>query len=168
MKKKETGRTLIETLSILCLVGIFSVSCLKLYEKVMNTIRANYVMQQVFIKANELMENKVAIEHNHKLVVLGTPKNNHLSYGYSFCALDEECRPKRKNNEIIIRVNGYFPVSLCNVLKKKIKTQEYAGLKNIKADQVDLAPTYHNECPTDDDILSMTFIMDSEFKEQTF
>ena len=168
MKKNESGKSLVEMLSILCLIGILSVSGLKLDVKAVNTIRANYLMQQVFIRANEVMENKVAIEHNHRMIVLSGEKNDQLSYGYSFCAPDEDCRPRRENKDVIVKVKGYFPVGLCNVLKRKINTQEYAGLKNIRADNVDLAPTYHNECPTDDEISSMTFIMDSEFKEQTF
>ena len=164
MKKNQFGKTLIETLSMLCLIGILSVSALQLYTKAMNITRANYIMREVFFRATELMGDKVAQEHNHKVVDLSTQ----LDYGYSFCASGEECKPKRQDHDIVIKLKGYFPVGLCRILKKKIKTQEYAGLKNIKADEVDLAPIYHKECPTDDDITSMTFIIDDEFKEQTF
>ena len=165
MKKVQTGRTLIETLAIMALIGILSVSGLQLYAKAMNVIRANYIMEQVFIKASELAQNPVS---HRKMVDISMQNSNKLSYGYSFCNDTEDCKPKREGAEIVIKVEGYFPVSLCKILKKKIRTQEYVGLKNIKADNVSLKPDDHNDCPTDSEISSMTFVMDAEFKLQTF
>ena len=85
MRQSQLGRTLIETLSILALIGILSVSGLQLYAKAMNTIRANYLMQQVFIKANELIQNPVAVRHKMVDVTVTDEDTGKLAYGYSFC-----------------------------------------------------------------------------------
>ena len=158
MKQFQSGRTFIETLSILCLVGIVSVVGLQLYTKVMNMVRSNYIMQQVFSKANELVA-----ENRHKMVDISVYNQDEgLLYGYSFCKDGESCAPRKKGNEVIVQLNGYFPVNLCKVLKKKLHKQEYTGLKTIYADEVEL--TKHAPCPSDVDINSMTFVVDAEFK----
>ena len=161
MNQKQSGRTLIETLAILALIGILSISGLQLYAKAMNTIRANYLMKQVFIKANELIENPVAQRRKIVDISMLDERDGELAYGYEIDSGKTMLNPESKT--ISVKITGYFPVGLCRILKKKIKTQEYAGIKNIKADDVDLAPSYHAECPTDSDITSMTFIIDSEF-----
>ena len=166
MQNSQQGRTLIETLAILATIGILSVIGLQLYIKAMNTIRANYIMKQVFIKANEFIEDPVANRPNRgKMVDVSIYKGESLSYGFSFCAISEACAPRREGNKIVIQINGFFPVGLCKILKNKIQFQEYSGLKNIKANSIDLVS---NSCPTDFDITSMTFIVDTEFKKQTF
>lgn len=159
MKKLESGRTLIETLAIMAMIGILTISGLQLYAKAMNTIRANYIMEQVYVKANELVENPVA--SRRKIVDISIQGSEGLSYGYSFCSSSEGCKPKRDGNNIVIQVDGYFPVGLCKMLKKKIESQEYAGLEDIEANSSKLK---NQKCPTDTDITSMTFIIDSEFR----
>ena len=163
MKKMQSGRTLIETLGVLAVIGILSVSGLQLYAKAMNTIRANYIMEQIFIKANELAKDPVS--SRRKVVDISVQTENTLSrYGYSFSTSDDS-KPQKSGNDFIIGIEGHFPISLCKILKKKIKTQEYAGLKNIKANSTVLKEA---DCPTDDDIDSMVFTIDAEFKEQSF
>ncbi|MGN0919258.1 MAG: hypothetical protein ACI4OR_00630 [Alphaproteobacteria bacterium] len=164
MKKNQAGRTLIETLAIIAVIGILSISGLQLYAKAMNTIRANYLMQQIFIKANELIQNPVAQRRRMVDISMLDERNGRLAYGYEI-DLDETLLNQNQRT-ITVKVNGYFPAGLCRILKKKIKTQEYAGLQNIRADNVDLAPEFHADCPTDSDITSMTFIIDSEFRSR--
>ena len=156
MKKFELGRTLIETLAVIAIIGILSVSGLQLYAKAMNTIRANYIMEQVYIKANELIENPVATRH--RTVDIAMNSDGSLSYGYSIDTNGTE----RSGGEITVKLNGYFPTGVCKILKKKITSQEYSGLKQIKANSTELKS---NSCPSDS-IESMTFIIDSEFKKQ--
>ncbi len=164
MRQSQLGRTLIETLSILALIGILSVSGLQLYAKAMNTIRANYLMQQVFIKANELIQNPVAYRHKMVDVTVTDENTGNLAYGYSFCK-EGGCAPKIESGEIQVQIRGYFPVGLCKILKKKLLAQEYQGLKNIKADNLGLGNGDHQDCPKDAPIESMTFIIDPAFKE---
>ena len=157
MKKLQYGRTMIETLAILAIIGILSVSGLQLYSKAMNTIRANYIMERVYIKANELIENPVATRH--RMVDVKTDTNN-LSYGYR---IDTGATGlSGDKTTITVKLNGYFPTNLCKILKKKITSQEYSGLKQIIANETALET---NSCPSDS-ITSMTFTIDSEFKHQ--
>ena len=74
MKQSESGRTLVEMLAILCIIGVFSVSGLNLYAKAMTTVRANYIMKQVFIRANELLESPVSSRSRGKSVDISAPK----------------------------------------------------------------------------------------------
>lgn len=148
MKKFELGRTLIETLAVIAIIGILSVSGLQLYSKAMNTIRANYIMEQVYIKANELIQNPVATRH--RTVDIAMNSEGSLSYGYTIDTSDT----KMLGSEIAVKLNGYFPTGVCKILRKKITSQEYSGLKGIQP----------SNCSGD--IESMTFIIDSEFKKQ--
>ena len=151
MKKFELGRTLIETLAVIAIIGILSVSGLQLYSKAMNTIRANYIMEQVYIKANELIENPVANRPGRgKMVDVTMNSEGSLSYGYTI----DMSNTKMSGSEIAVKLNGYFPTGVCKILRKKITSQEYSGLKGIQP----------NNCS--DNIESMTFIIDSEFKKQ--
>ena len=147
MKKFESGRTLIETLDVIAIIGILSVSGLQLYSKAMNTIRANYIMEQVYIKANELIENPVAIRH--KTVDITMNSSGSLSYGYSI----DTNATEMSGSDITVKLNGYFPTGVCKILKKKITSQEYSGLKDIRP------------ISCSGIIESMTFIIDSEFKK---
>lgn len=168
MKKNQFGRTLIETLAILAMIGILSISGLQLYAKAMNSIRAGYLMQQVFIKANEMIQNPVAERRRIVDISMLDEHGGKLAYGYEIDTDMNKTFFDADKKIITVKINGYFPVGMCRILKKKIKTQEYSGVKTIKADDVDLAPSYHAECPTDSDITSMTFVIDSEFKKQNF
>ena len=149
MKKSQFGRTLIETLAVIAVIGILSVSGLQLYAKAMNTIRANYIMEQVYIKANELIENPVANRSGRgKMVDITMNNEGALSYGYQI-----DTSTGISGKDITVKLAGYFPSGVCKILKKRLKTQEYPGLKKI-------TPT---ECSGD--IESMTFTIDSEFKK---
>jgi len=59
MKYNQFGRTLIETLAILGVIGILSVSGLQLYAKAMNTIRVNHLMEKVYLLANQIRNDKI-------------------------------------------------------------------------------------------------------------
>ena len=125
MKRLEAGRTLIETLAVIAIIGILSVSGLNLYAKAMNTIRANYIMEQVYIKANELVENKVATRHRTADITMNSDGN--LSYGYSI----DTTATGLSGAIITVKLTGDFSAGLCKILKKKLKTQEYAGLNSL-------------------------------------
>ena len=158
MKQLQSGRTLVETLAVLCVIGIFSVSGLHLYAKAMTTIRANYIMQQVFIKANELIESPVS--NRRKSVDLSVHNNDSkLSYGYEFDN-SGSCRTAYCEPDIFVTIKGYFSVNLCKMLKKKILNQEYPGLQGIKVGAKDLKTSSCSE-----GITSMKFIVDPKFKK---
>jgi len=82
-----------------------------------------------------------------------------LSYGYSF----DSSVANLSDNKINVAVKGTFSNNICKMLKKKIKTEEYAGLEDVKANNSVSLKT--NNCP-DTEITSMTFVIDSEFKKQ--
>ena len=158
MVPSQSGRTLLETLGVLLFAGIFAVSGLQLYAKAMNTIRVNYIMEQVFIKATELVENKVA--NRHKMADISMTKKNTLSYGYSFCSANA-CKPRLdvENNEFIIEINGIFSTGLCKILKKKMEMGTYPGLKSIHVNLTKLG-----SCPNEE-ITSMIFTINAGFKK---
>ena len=158
----QSGRTMVEILAVVCLIGILTVLGSRLYAKAMNTLRANYIMQQVFIKANSLIENQVATRHKNLDVSLSS--DGKLSYGYSFCSSDE-CKPRidKGNKEIVIQVNGIFSEDLCKIFKDKLVTQEYSGLKDIEVTEKKLKK---EDCPENSSATSMVFTVDIEFKKQ--
>ncbi len=166
MRQSQFGKTLIETLSILALIGILCISGLQLYTKLMNAIRSNYLMQQVFVKANELIQNPVMERHRIVDISLMDKEVGRLAHGYSFCASESDCAPKLKDGIVQIQVNGYFPVDLCKILRKKMLNRKYQGLTSII---VDNDPAWvlssHTTCPEEGDIKSMTFIIDPAYKE---
>lgn len=162
MKNNQTGRTLVEMLAILCIIGIVSVSGSRLFSKAMNTIRANYIMEQVFVKANEQIE--IPVGARHKTVDLAVSGKEGLSYGYEFAACTAE---EEKGRCSCIKMLGIFPLTMCKILKKKIETQEYEGLITILANATDLKGTGPmSACPSDKEIRSMTFYVDPAFRRQ--
>ena len=161
--KQQQGRTLIETLSILCIIGILSVFGLKLYAKAMNSVRANYIMQQVFIKANSLVENPVATRH--RIVYTDFQDKQDMAYGYSFGTATHN----RNDKKFYIYINGYFSKNLCEMLKKNIATDEYPGLKMLvakRSGQSNVELTSNTgTCPSDTE--TMIFHINDDFKNTT-
>ena len=163
MQNNQTGRTLVEMLAILCIIGIVSVSGSRLFSKAMNTIRANYVMEQVFIKANEQIEIPVGVRHKTVDLAVSKKEEEKLSYGYEFVACEEG---EEEEGSLCIKMRGTFPRTMCKILKKKIETQEYEGLIDINANVG--AKSYslkHKACPVEE-ITSMTFGIDPAFRRQ--
>ena len=160
MKKSESGRTLVETLAVIAIIGILSISGLQLYSKAMNTIRANYIMEQVYIMANELRKDPVANRAGRGKMVDVTVRNEggNLSYGYQI----DTAASRMARSDITVKLDGFFPRGVCRILKKKIASQEYAGLKQIEANATGLK---ENNCPAAP-INSMTFTIDSAFRHQ--
>ena len=156
MQDSQQGRTLIETISILFVMGIFSVSGLHLYAKAMNSLKINYLMRQVFIRANELVESPVAIRR--KVVDIHITEDK-LSYGFRFV----DSVHNEHSQKMVIQVDGYFSFGMCNMLKEKIKTHEYPGLNTILANGKDLK---RFECPEETQIDSVKFFINDDFKEK--
>ena len=157
MKHNQFGRTLIETLAILGVIGILSVSGLQLYAKAMNTIRVNHLMEKVYLLANQIRNEKIEKTGRRKSVDLPSAEKT-LSYGYSF----NPAASGLSDSKINVVVKGAFSNKICKMLKKKIGTEEYAGLEDIKANNsTSLKVT---GCP-DTEITSMTFVINSEFKK---
>ena len=127
----------------------------------MNTLRANYIMQQVFIKANHLIENPVATRHK-SLDVSVVGNKSKLSYGYSIDA--DETGVDGTTRLIKVQMNGVFSKELCEILKDKVSLSsgEYSGLRDILLDG---AKSVKNGC-TNENFSSMKFIIDPEFKKQ--
>ena len=175
-KKTELGTSLLEVIAVMTIVGILSFSTFALYAKAMNTLRSNYVIQQVFLKASEL--NTSAVGNRHKTVDLKVIEKDELSYGFSFKNYTKE------GDQIVVSINGPFTDGMCELLKEKISSQEYQGLKDIQivgekenkdGNITDLSQNVQNKgCPekTEDvkkiEITSMTFIIDAGFERQKF
>ena len=150
MKQFETGRTMIETLGVLAFIGILTLSGLSLYSKAMNTIRANYIMEQVFIQANQLVQAPVAARHKMVDATVQGGENAKLAYGFKIGSrnLDENTKT------VSITLEGNFPKTLCKILRKKIDTQEFAGLEDISG---------ADNC--EGKITEMTFVISSSFQK---
>ncbi len=186
-KKTELGTSLLEVIAVMTIVGILSFSTFSLYAKAMNTLRSNYVIQQVFLKASEL--NTSAVGNRHKTVDLKVIEKDELSYGFSF----ENYTKERESDQIIVSVKGPFTDGMCELLKEKISSQEYQGLKNIivpvdlKVDEREGESNWsldRDSCLRKGDeieyedgskkkiqevkITSMTFIIDAGFERQKF
>lgn len=159
--KTQSGRTMVEILAVVCLISILTVMGARLFSKSMNTLRANYVMQQVFIKANHLIENPVATRHK-SLDVSVVGNKSKLSYGYSIDA--DETGVDGTTRLIKVQMNGIFSKELCEILKDKVSLSsgEYSGLRDILLDG---AKSVKNGC-TNENFSSMKFIIDPEFKKQ--
>ncbi|MBR6231708.1 MAG: hypothetical protein IKQ99_01255 [Alphaproteobacteria bacterium] len=157
--KIQSGRTMVEMLAVVCLISILTIMGAHLFAKAMNTLRGNYIMQQVFIKANYLIQNPVASRHK-SLDVSVVGNKNKLSYGYSFDS--DETKVDEESHLIKIQINGNFTKELCEVLKDKISSQEYAGLKSIIVKGKDLTK---NSCP-DEVFNSIKFVVSPDFKKQ--
>ena len=154
MNKNQSGRTLLETLAVLALIGILSVSGLRLYAKAMNTVRVNYIMQQVFIKANELVKNPVA-KRRKTVDISMSSTDGKLAYGYSFSSgqfLDSD-------KKIQIGLEGYFSAGLCKMLWEKMNSKEFKDMLVIKnKNDQELSK---NNCLGED--VSLTFVVNSNF-----
>ena len=159
--KTQSGRTMVEILAVVCLISILTVMGARLFSKSMNTLRANYIMQQVFIKANHLIENPVATRHK-SLDVSVVGNKSKLSYGYSIDA--DETGVDGTTRLIKVQMNGVFSKELCEILKDKVSLSsgEYSGLRDILLDG---AKSVKNGC-TNENFSSMKFIIDPEFKKQ--
>lgn len=157
--KIQSGRTMIEMLAVVCLISILTIMGTQLFSKAMNNLRANYIMQQVFIKANYLIQNPVASRHQSLDVsVLGNKSK--LSYGYSFD--ENETKMDERTHQIKIQIKGNFTNELCKILKDKISTQEYPGLKSISIGNSNLST---EDC-SGKDFNSMKFVVSPGFKKQ--
>ena len=135
MKQFEAGRTLIETLAIIAIIGILSISGLNLYAKAMNTIRVNYIMQQIYIRANERLNDNIAASRNRPKMfdTTVTDPKGRLAYGYSFNddLSEAEIANEERNNRFIIKINGPYSKGLCKILTKKKGKDEYPGLHAV-------------------------------------
>ena len=151
MKRFETGRTLIETLGVLAFIGILTVSGLSLYAKAMNTIRANYIMEQVFILANQLTQSPVAVRHKMADANVRGGEDTQLAYGFEITNRNFD------DSTIRIVISGPFTAGLCRILDKKRENQEYAGLARL--DSV-------NDC--DGGIREVTFEINADFEKVNF
>ena len=175
-KKTESGSSLLEIIAVMCIIGILSFSTFALYAKAMNTLRSNYVIQQAFLKANELNTSTVA--SRHKTIDLKVIESDELSYGFSFKSYE------KNGDQIVISVKGSFTDGMCENLKEKIFNQEYQGLKDINiAGEIEKKDGGKNTfsqnlskkgCPqkTEDvkktEITSMIFVIDPGFERQKF
>ena len=131
-------------------IGILTLSGLSLYSKAMNTVRANYIMEQVFIQANQLVQAPVAVRHKMVDATVQGEENAKLAYGFKIASRKLADDKKTVN----VTLEGSFPKTLCKILRKKVDTQEFAGLENIQP----------SDCS--DNVESMTFTIDGEFKKQ--
>ena len=137
MKQFEMGRTLLETLAIIAIIGILSISGLNLYAKAMNTIRVNYIMQQIYIRANDGLNKSIAAQRRRPQMfdTTITESESRLAYGYSFGNEEVE----ENGDKFIIRINGPYSKGLCKILYKKMKKDEYPGLQNVFFDNYEFS-----------------------------
>lgn len=128
MNKGEKGRTLIETLAILAIIGILTLSGLQLYAKAMNTIRANHLMERVYLLANQIRNERIENRGGRKKTFDLPSVDTTLSYGFSFKKADSGY----KNGEIEVVIGGNFSGKICKILNKKLKDDTHGnGLELI-------------------------------------
>ena len=144
MKKFESGRTLIETLAVIAIIGILSISGLQLYAKSMNTIRANYIMEQLYIKATEQVKNPVA--NRHKTADVSMQSGNNLAYGYSFDSVTNN-----SGRSYTIKINGYFTDGVKKIIQKRLNSgsSEYAWINqsgtSLGTDQLTFSVSFNKK-----------------------
>ena len=158
MTRDQFGRTMMEMMAILAIIGILSVSGLQMYAKAMNTIRVNHLMEKVYLLANQIRNKEIEKTNRRKAFDLPTVDET-LAYGFAF----NGSASGYKNKQIKVVITGDFSAKICKILKKKIKAQEYSGLEDIRANTTSLK---ENDCPNDK-ISSMSFIIDSTFTKET-
>ena len=171
----QSGKTMVEMIAVICLIGVLTVMGSRLFAKATNTLRANYIMQEVFVRANELIENSIDSNRNSgKIVDISLRKKNSLSYGYSFEEHDTDkhnskwttgkCTSESGNIKVVIK--GEFSQDLCNILKDKIFSQEYAGLKDIVLNDEKETKLATGNCP-EGSFTVMKFVINPEFRKQS-
>ncbi len=148
MSLNQSGKTLLETLAIIGIIGILTVSGLQLYAKAMNTIKVNHLMEKVYLFANQIRNKE--IENRSQRKAYDLPKvDETLSYGFSF---DTESSTVR-NGQIKVVVKGSFSTKFCKMLNKKLNDESNGkGLKSIEG------------CESNSPEASITFSFDSSFR----
>ncbi len=150
MKINQFGRTMMETLGVIAVIGVLGVSGLQLYAKAMNTIKVNHLMQKVYLLANQIRSEKIDRANRKKAFDLPKVAET-LSYGFSF----DTGLSDYKNKEIEVVIKGDFTAKICKMLKKKLKDEEHGhGLKSI------------NGCDGDSSKITFSFAPDFKTKKK--
>ena len=116
MTRDQFGRTMMEMMAILAIIGILSVSGLQMYAKAMNTIRVNHLMEKVYLLANQIRNKEIEKTNRRKAFDLPTVDET-LSYGFAF----KESESGYKNKQIEVVITGDFSAKICKILNKKLK-----------------------------------------------
>ena len=175
MKKTiQSGRSLLEVIAVISIMGIFTVASVVVFQAAMNSVRSKYIVEQVMVRANEVIESawlkdKEKGTHRHGKMVY-TPEYSDKTrkedgaYGYTFrkpefvkgssllLIVDKSAGKLTKVN---VTVDGVITPGVCNSLKEKV---------NMYTEIIEVNDAYgfdrkKNPCPKED-LESLTFLVD--------
>ncbi len=147
----EKGRTLLEVLAVIAVIGIISVSGLQLYSKAMVQIRTNDITNE----ASKLFAARDEKRIKHKTFDLGTKDQDKTPYGYDIVPPKTKCK-----NKIMVEVGkitdgNAIDSKVCKNLFKFIKG-ENSPIKGIYKYN-ECAPLNVDACSDSDKIAALDF-----------
>ncbi len=162
MFKSQSGRTMLETMMVLGIMGVLSVGGIYMYRRGINDVRADGIMKDVLARASQEKGNADLSRSGVGGKLVYTPDYKSKSgkyktkgrYGYTF-----EIESSSTSKNIEIKVGGGIPKDVCNALKTKYKTYQSTPLKKIVVvggtKTIDILK---RECP--DEIPTLKFVFE--------
>lgn len=152
MKKNQSGRSLVEILAVMAIIGVFSLGSIVAFQTGINSVRARYILEQVQLRVSEAT-SMAELSKGHKKQVY-TPeyvnKTSEGTYGYSFTTEDVSIdrnslqyyvSANRAATVIEVTVHGNITPSVCGSLKGKL-TGDIQKLNDVAVEKF--------VCPTTD------------------
>ena len=124
----QIGRTMLETISVMAIIGVLSVTGVYMYRQAMNSVKADAILKDVLVRAGQTKGN-LDMERSGGKKLVYTPeykkrdnKGEEIAttkgrYGYTF-----EIDSSSKSSLVIIRVKGSITSAVCDSLKSKFNT----------------------------------------------
>ena len=146
MRQLQLGRTMLETIMAMAIMGILSVTGIYMYKDVMNGVRADAIIKDVLLRASQIKGNDdlnhsgvgkkmvYTPEYKKNASLPGDPLTTKGRYGYSYqiidaCtnAVDTACAKrltkKISNSEYaVVKLNSVITPAVCDAVKGKLET----------------------------------------------
>jgi hypothetical protein len=139
-KTSQFGRTMLETISVLALVGVLGITGIYMYAKGADSVRADSIIKDVLARAAQRKSNAelsgmgskkkiFSPEYGKKKEESGKIKTEYETSGSAGYTFDVKYSI---SNAVVVKVSGAkIPTSLCNAIKSKSLTYDSGSTAHI-------------------------------------
>lgn len=129
MHQSHLGRTMLETIMVIGLMGVLSVVGIYLYRQAMDGVRADGIIKDVLVRASQAKGNADLGRSGIGKKTVYTPDYKKASgedktkgrYGYEFKVVYSNFNSSDKNYYVVVKTSGNsITPKVCNALKSKL------------------------------------------------